>query len=346
MLSPAAASGAKGQTQAAVPDRPAYAESDYPHRTFGWSPLRALRTGKYLYIDAPRAELYDQVADPKEEHNQSATSVALVSTLASQLKVFRQNTSSSKEAPKVTVDPELQEKLSALGYVADSSSSPMPGIKETDADPKDKVEVVNLLHQAEMLKEEMLFQEAVPPLERVIALEPNLPIAYLQLGTALSSLRDYEKALPVLRKAVEMRPDLIIPRYQLGSALFETGEFAAAAIEFETAVSRSPDWPEAHFSLATAYARMDRLPEAIKEYEKVIELRPNHYGAHLLLGRALALTGDSAAALPNLSKAATLQPDSPEPHSFLADAYEQLGQTADAERERAAAERLKQNGGP
>ncbi len=111
-------------------------------------------------------------------------------------------------------------------------------------------------------------------------------------------------------------------------------------------MSRSPDWPEAHFSLATAYARMDRLPEAIKEYEKVIELRPNHYGAHLLLGRALALTGDSAAALPNLSKAATLQPDSPEPHSFLADAYEQLGQTADAERERAAAERLKKNGRP
>ena len=338
--------GAIGQTELTAPDRPAYAESDYPHRTFGWSSLRALRAGKYLYIDAPRAELYDQVSDGKEEHNLSATSVALVSTLASQLNVFRQNTSSSREAPKVTVDPELQEKLSALGYVSDSSSSPMPGIKETGADPKDKVEVVNLLHQAELLKEEMLFREAVPPLERVIALEPNLPIAYLQLGTALSSLRNYDKALPVLRKAVEMRPDLIIPRYQLGSALFETGEFGAAAIEFETAVSRSPEWPEAHFSLATAYARMDRMPEAIKEYEKVIELRPNHYGAHLLLGRALALSGDPASALPKLTKAASLQPDSPEPHSFLADVYEQLGKTADADRERAEAERLKTNRKP
>jgi len=346
ILKPPAPKGAIGQTELTAADRPAYAESDYPHRTFGWSSLRALRAGKYLYIDAPRAELYDQVSDGKEEHNLSATSVALVSTLASQLNVFRQNTSSSREAPKVTVDPELQEKLSALGYVSDSSSSPMPGIKETGADPKDKVEVVNLLHQAEILKEEMLFREAVPPLERVIALEPNLPIAYLQLGTALSSLRDYEKALPVLRKAVEMRPDLIIPRYQLGSALFETGEFGAAAIEFETAVSRSPEWPEAHFSLATAYARMERMPEAIKEYEKVIELRPNHYGAHLLLGRALALSGDPASALPKLTKAASLQPDSPEPHSFLADVYEQLEKTADADRERAEAERLKTNSKP
>lgn len=340
MLPPVAAAGAKGQTPPTVPDRPAYSESDYPHRTFGWSSLRAIRTSKYLYVDAPRAELYDESSDRKEEHNLSATSTALVSTLASQLNTFRQNTSSGREAPKVTADPELQEKLSALGYVSDSSSAPMPGIKETGADPKDKAEVVNLLHEAEMLKEEMRFQEAVPPLERVIVLEPNLPIAYLQLGTALSSLREYEKALPVLHKAVEMRPDLIIPRYQLGSALFETGEFAAAAVEFETAVSRSPDWPEAHFSLATAYARMDRLPDAIKEYQKVVELRPNHYGAHLLLGRAQALSGDPAAALPNLAKAASLQPNSPEPHRFLADAYEQLGQTADAEREKAEAERL------
>jgi arylsulfatase A-like enzyme/Flp pilus assembly protein TadD len=341
MLKPPAGKAGMIKEAATPPDRPAYAESDYPHRTFGWSPLRALRTGKYLFIEAPHKELYDQAADPKAEHNLAAASVAVANTLSSQLDAFRQKTSSAREAPNVSPDPELQEKLSALGYVSDSSSSPMPGIKETGADPKDKVEVVNLLHQAEMLKEELRFQEAVPVLEQVIAREPNLPIAYLQLGTALSSLKNYEKALPVLRKAVEMRPDLIIPRYQLGSALFETGDFAEAAVQFETAVARSPNWAEARFSLATAYARLERLPDAIKEYEKVIELRPNHYGAHLLLGRALALTGDPAAALPPLTKAATLQPDSAEPHAFLADAYVQLGRTAEAARERAEAQRLR-----
>src|SRR5260370_6801948 len=93
-----------------------------------------------------------------------------------------------------------------------------------------------------------------------MALEPNLPITYLQLGTALSSLKNYEKALPVLRKAVEMRPDLTVPRYQLGSALFETGDFAGAAVQFETAVARPPNSAEAHFSPATAYSPADRPP--------------------------------------------------------------------------------------
>jgi choline-sulfatase len=347
ILKSAAAEAATANRKApeASPDRPAYAESDYPHRTFGWSSLRALRTGKYLFIEAPHKELYDQSADPKAEHNLSATSVAVTNTLASQLDAFRQKTSTSKEAPKVTADPGLQERLNALGYVAtDSSSASMPGIRDTGADPKDKVEVVNLLHRAEMFKEDMHFAEAVPLLEQVIALEPSLSITYLQLGTALTSLKEYEKAVPVLRKAVEMRPDLTVPRYQLGSALFETGDFASAALQFETAVARSPNWPEAHLSLATAYARAGRLTEAIPEYTKVIELRPNHYSAHLLLGRAMALSGNPAAAVPNLVKAVELQPTSPEPHSFLADAYVQLGQKADAERERAEAQRMRAGG--
>ena len=347
---PASASGSRAEvgnaaTGAPLRDRPAYSESDYPHRTFGWSSLRSLRTGKYLFIEAPRKELYDQSADPKAEHNLSSTSVAVTNTLAGQLDLFREKTSTAKEAPKVSADPGLQERLNALGYVAtDSSSAAMPGIKDTGADPKDKVEVVNLLHRAEMAKEETRFQEAVPLLEQVIALEPNLPITYLQLGTALTSLKDYGKAVPVLRKAVEMRPDLTVPRYQLGSALFETGDFVGAALEFETTVARSPSWPEAHLSLATAYARMDRLKDAIPEYQKVIELRPRHYSGHLLLGRAQALSGDPAAAVPNLLKAAELQPKSAEPHRFLADAYLQMGQQADAERERAEAQRLRTSG--
>ena len=323
-------------------DRPAYAESDYPHRTFGWSSLRSLRTGKYLFIQAPRKELYDQTADPKAEHNLSGTSAAVTNTLDAQLDTFRQKTSTTKEAPKVTPDPGLQERLNALGYVAtDNSSSSMPGIKDTGADPKDKVEVVNLLHHAEMAKEEMRFKEAVPLLEQVITLEPSLPITYLQLGTALTSLKDYEKAVPVLRKAVEMRPDLTIPRYQLGSALFETGDFPGAIAQLEIAVSRSPQWPEALFLLATAYARADRLPDAVREYGKLIEVRPKHYAAHLLLGRALALSGRPEDAIAPLTQAAELQPASAEPHAFLADAYTQLGRAADADHEHSEAQRLR-----
>ena len=183
-------------------DRIAYSESDYPHRTFGWSSLRSLRRGKYLFVEAPHAELYDQTSDPRDEHNLAASSSAVASTLVRQLTTFREQTSTSKEAPKVIGDPELQAKLAALGYVAsDSAASPMPGIKETDADPKDKIEVVNLLHRAEMLAEGLRYQDAVPLFDQAVAKEPGPPIIYLQLGTAYTFLHDHEKAIPALSVA-------------------------------------------------------------------------------------------------------------------------------------------------
>ena len=37
--------------------------------SFGWSPLHALQTSRYHYIEAPAPELYDVIADPQEKNN-------------------------------------------------------------------------------------------------------------------------------------------------------------------------------------------------------------------------------------------------------------------------------------
>jgi arylsulfatase A-like enzyme/Tfp pilus assembly protein PilF len=324
----------------ASPDRPAYAETDYPRNTYGWSSLRALRTGKYLYIKAPRQELYDQSADPKAEHNVSSSSTAVASTLAGQLDAFRQKTSSSREAPKSIVDPEAQAKLAALGYIATDGNASKASAKERGADPKDKIEIANLIHRTYLLIEDHRYQEAVPLLQQLIAKEPDTPLAYAQLGQCFVSLKDYPQAVTVLRKAVELRPDMTLPHFQLGVALLETKDIAGAVPELEMVVARVPRWEEAHLLLQMAYAQTDRMPEAIKECEKVLEFDPDHYGTNLLLGRVLELTGKPTAALPRLKKAAALDPKAPEPHKFLAEAYGQLGRKTDAARERTAAKRL------
>src|ERR1700677_4926737 len=49
-------------------DRPLYAETEYGIRAYGWSAVRSLRTDKYLFVEAPRRELYDLAVDPKAEH--------------------------------------------------------------------------------------------------------------------------------------------------------------------------------------------------------------------------------------------------------------------------------------
>ncbi len=93
-------------------DLEAYAESIYPER-LGWSPLRALRVGRFKLIDAPRPELFDLAQDPFEqtsiyEHRRelAAAMTARADAIAGAGRVAR------REVPA-----ELRERLAALGYV-------------------------------------------------------------------------------------------------------------------------------------------------------------------------------------------------------------------------------------
>jgi arylsulfatase A-like enzyme/thioredoxin-like negative regulator of GroEL len=323
----------------ATADRPAYAETDYPHRAFGWSSLHALRAGKYLYIQAPDRELYDQTSDPAARRNLATDSKAVADTLSFKLNEFRQKTSQTL-IDLAKPDPEQAQKLQALGYVGSDPAAPHNDKMLGGIDPKTKIEVSNLLHDAMFDVEDARYEEAEPLLLRVLKEEPEMPVANMQFGMAEARLRKYDKALGPLQKAVKLLPDNGMGHYELGLALFETGDWKAAAPEFEASVARAPRWADAHFSLASVYARIDRVPEALTELDTTLGLSPDHYRANLLRGRILSLQGNAAGAIANLEKAVQVQPDSREAHLFLAEAYAHLGRILDAQRERAAAQNL------
>ncbi len=322
-------------------DLPAYAETDYPHRAFGWSALRSLRSGKYLFVRAPLRELYDQSSDRNAEHNIARNSPAVASTLQSQLDDLRERTASfhgdEKAAPAITA--EQNENLAALGYVGSSgvaaSADPLEG-----ADPKDKIEISNTLHEGMIAVEDGRFQEAIPMLQHVLEDSPKISAAQMQLGVALRRVKRYAEAIAALRKAVALQPDSTPSQYELGLALYDSGAWKDSAPYFEFVARKRPKWPDAQFSLASVYARIDRVPEAVDLLGKVLELNPDHFRGNLLLGRIRTLQGAPADGLPYLEKAVKLAPGSREAHLFLADAYEKLGRPQDAQRERGVAKAL------
>ena len=96
------------------------------------------------------------------------------------------------------VDPEVAERLAALGYVGGSGGSPAA----SGVDPKDRIAVANMLHEAILAVEDGAFARAVPLLERVTAIEPNIPIAQLNLGRracAPASVRAGDRAAAARR---------------------------------------------------------------------------------------------------------------------------------------------------
>ncbi len=258
----------------AAPDRPIYAETDYPHRGFGWSSLRAYRAGKYLYIQAPQRELYNQETDPQDAHNLAAAgSSAVADTLASQLEQFRQKTSQNL-LQLAKPDPEQQKKLAALGYVASDAAKSDDTKMLTGDDPKSRIEIANLLHDAMFDVEDARYEHAIPLLQRVLAQMPDMPMANMQYGMAQARLNNFSQALGPLEKAVKLLPDSGMGHYELGLALFETGDWKSAAPQFEAAVERAPRWADAHFSLAAVYARIDRVPDAMTELDTTLESDP------------------------------------------------------------------------
>ena len=319
-------------------ERPVYSETDYARRAFGWSWLRSLRSGKYLYVDAPRPELYDQSADVDALHNVAEQYPALSQTLQAQLDEFRRKTSEGGVSTPSGLSAEAAEKLQALGYITSASPSGSDGSKGRGPDPKDKIQIANLLHRALLASEDGRFQEAVPDLREILKQEPNLALAALQLGVALNGLQNYAEAIPALQNALALNPESGRAHFELGVALGETGDWEGAAPQLQAAVAHASDSDDLHFYLAMAFDKLGRAEEAEASFREALKINPNHYRANLFLGRLLGMHNRPDAALPFLQKAVSLQPESPDAHKFLANVYTELGQMQNARREQKAEE--------
>jgi arylsulfatase A-like enzyme/Tfp pilus assembly protein PilF len=321
-----------------VPDRLSFAENEYPHRAFGWSPLEALRTGNFLFVKAPQPELYDQLQDPGDKLNLYEKNKLATVRMAILLDRFGKRVgANAPQTASTSLDPQSVEKLRALGYMASSG----PEASSKSEDPKLHIQVSNDLHDANLRIEEGQETTAIPLLERVVAEDPLIPHAQYFLGVAYKENREYDKAILHLNKAIQLVPDSMMGQYEMALALYAKGDLQTAATHLEIVVAHSPDWTDARFSLAAIYARSNRLPEALALLDSTLELDPDHYRAHLLRGRILSLQNHAADGLADLEKAVSLEPKSKEAHQFLADAYQQLGQDEKAAAQRAAVDSVK-----
>src|SRR5437763_8490169 len=99
-------------------DQPAYAGSDFAHQAFQSAALESWRAGKYLYIRAPKPELYDMSADPQATKNLAQTSKAILATMAAQLDAFDSHFGNKGSKPEGTgLSTSEAQKLASLGYV-------------------------------------------------------------------------------------------------------------------------------------------------------------------------------------------------------------------------------------
>jgi len=262
---------AKSTSGGSGTDQPVYSRSDLPQRGFGWSPLESWRAGKYLYIRAPKPELYDLTADPGAAHNLAQSSKATLDTMAAQLDNFDRRFSGEAGKSSAELSSSEMQKLASLGYVGlQKSAGSAAAVAGTD--PKDKIAVANKVIEAtqahDQSKPDRAIARVIATLEPIVSADPNLYLAQYTLGAALARKAQYAEAAKHLHKAIELQPDSAWAHYEIGATLLKTGDFKTAIVHLEIATGRLPAFAPAHISLAEAYEHTGRAEDAKRERSK------------------------------------------------------------------------------
>jgi choline-sulfatase len=263
-------------------DQPVYSRADLPQRGFGWSLLESWRAGKYLYIRAPKPELYDLAGDPGAAHNLAQTSKATLDTMAAQLESFDRHFSGEAGKSSAELSSSEMQKLASLGYVG-LQRSPATAAAVAGTDPKDKIATANKVlglvwgrapspvqaEQSSAVNQQRLAR-AIAALEPIVSADPNLYLAQYTLGVALARKALYAEAVNHLHKAIELQPDSAWAHYEIGAGLLKikTGDFATAVVHLEIATRLLPGFLPAHAALAEAYEHAGRTEDAKRERSK------------------------------------------------------------------------------
>jgi choline-sulfatase len=256
---------AKGNPDA---DQPVYSRSDLPQQAFGWSPLESWRSGKYLYIRAPKPELYDLSTDASASHNLAQASKAILDTMSAQLSAFDSRFGASDKTAATSLSSSEVEKLASLGYVGLQKTSSTTDATVQGTDPKDMITIANKNLAAMKFLADGKRDKAITVFRDTLATQPNTFMAQYGLGTALARQQQYAEAVQHLHKAIELQPQSAWAQYAMGLCLMKTGDFKTSAVHLEIASSRLPSFPAVHALLAQVYEHLGRKDDAQRERTK------------------------------------------------------------------------------
>ncbi len=217
----------------------------------------------------------------------------------------------------------LPPKFPALALVALSFLMPL-GAGSQSAQPD--IETPFLAGQAALRQGN--FSAAVEDFKKVLALDPGLIEAKVNLGLAYQSLLDYGSAVRYIAPALRERPDLPGLNVIAGMDYIKLGSPEKAAPFLDRALKLDPASPDAHEAMALYRLTQENFQGAAEQYRIVADLNPDKPDAlfklghqYLELAARLAYTG------------ARLYPDSAWGHRFLGDMLRERNRWEDAARE-------------
>ena len=255
--------------------RAVYSESLYAHDAFRWAPLRALRVGKYKYIQAPKPELYDLDADPREQANLVHKNAAMAAELQNELAELLNRYAPSQHSAPPALSPETLAQLESLGYLAAEPRGDGVGAHDDVRarhgvplpDPKDRFTEFELYQTAYVDFTSGHTATALPKLQSILKSDPQNTLARFHLGECYLQIKKPQDALREWATALKLDPEYAPAAEAIGQYWLEQGDYAKARLRFEQVLALTPESYTGHFQLAIADEHLGLLPEARQHLE-------------------------------------------------------------------------------
>jgi arylsulfatase A-like enzyme/tetratricopeptide (TPR) repeat protein len=335
-------------------DLETYIETFYPRENFGWSELVGLIRGDWKYIRAPKPEVYNLRSDSGELHNVFASESGVASDLNRRLEDLIKGNIGIAAAKGRTLTAEEEERLRSLGYTSFAGGS----ARTEYPDPKDKLDLLALIQQAEACNFEGRYQESEDIYSKLITLIPDSPASYVNLALAQARLKKFDETIRTLQQGVSRIPNSVLLLSRLGHTYLVTGRLEqayktmaevlklnpnhvdaltvsagvldtigdreAARGFYERALAVEPESKYLRMSYAANLASSGLIDRAIEVYKKLCEDNPEDASARQYLGIAYGVKGDYASAIDSLKQAVFIRP-TPTAYYNLAVAFQKSG---------------------
>ncbi len=133
------------------------------------------------------------------------------------------------------------------------------------------------------------WRDSVSLCTHAIQVNDSLPLAHLNLGTALAGQGDVDAAIAEYPRVIELDPGDTDAHYDLATALANQGNDEEAIAEYRYALRVSPKDAQAYNNFGVVLARSGHLDEAIVQFKLALALDPENTEAQRNLDRATGM---------------------------------------------------------
>ncbi|TCP09782.1 tetratricopeptide repeat protein [Caldimonas thermodepolymerans] len=187
-------------------------------------------------------------------------------------------------------------------------------------------DVTPLLHQAVVLHQRGMLEEAERLYRRVLALAPEQPDAHHFLGVLLHQGGRSEQGWPLIERSLALVDRIPDWHNNAGNVLLEMGRLDEAIAAYQRGLLLAPDRPDILNNLGVLMRMRRAYQDSEQAYRRALELAPEFADGWSNLGNLLAGTGRLLEALDAYRTALRHKPGHPEARKMLGVAYYALGQ--------------------